>query len=198
MTAVRKRDPEIYEMCFDDDELEDAKGDCAGQGNGYVGGGEIEFWIKNKSTGEETEHAVRSFFARKNLYSDINALLLCPDESVIDNETELKLKKLDCTDGSHDEVAWTGLHGIHMFFPNTASYNEDAVKALILATAELDSTYDVILKDFNSDITAEARFQANIVKWDGKVVDLSISFFFLPSIDVSAPVGGAIGEHPAS
>ncbi|MBQ6676712.1 MAG: hypothetical protein IJM71_01560, partial [Clostridia bacterium] len=189
--------PEVYEMCFDNDQLEAAKGNCSGQGNGYGGGGEITFWVRNKNTGEETEHVVREIFARKNLYSGINSLMVCSDESIIDNEAELKLKAYDCTDESHDEIAWTGLHGIHMFFPNAASFTEDAVKALILSTAELDDSYDVILTDFNSDISACERFQANIVKWDGKVVDLSVSLFFLPSVDASAPAGGVIGGHPA-
>ncbi|MBQ6677406.1 MAG: S-layer homology domain-containing protein, partial [Clostridia bacterium] len=47
-------DPEVYEMCFDNDQLEAAKGNCSGQGNGYGGGGEITFWVRNKNTGEET------------------------------------------------------------------------------------------------------------------------------------------------
>ena len=193
---VMHLDPEVYEMCFDEDELEAAKSDCAGQGNGYGGGGKITFWVRNKNTGEETEHVVREIFARKNLYSGINSLMVCSDDSVIDNEAELKLKAFDCPDESHEEVEWTGLHGIHMFFPDAASFTEDAVKALILKTAELDNSYDVILTDFNSNIRKCDRFQANIVKWDGKVVDLSVSLFFLPSIDSSAPATGAIGGHP--
>ena len=62
----------------------------------------------------------------------------------------------------------------------------------------LDDTYDLKFIDFDPDINACERFGANIIKWDGDVVDISIAFFFIPSVDPTAPAGGAIGGHPES
>ena len=188
--------PDTYEVIVDEDQFAEAHDNFAGQGDGFSGGGNIDVSVRNKETGEETETETINIYVKKEVGSGYNCLSYCPDDSELDPEAEKVLEALYCEDASHGE----GDHRMsHIIFNKESDYTEENVKKVILEASGLDDSFEVQLYSFNPDISAEETIEARIIRWTGKVIEISHQFYYIPSINESAKDGGEITkEHQAT
>ncbi len=159
----------------------------------FAGADNVEIYVKNNVTGEETEHETISLSSRKlNHVSDVSTMCLytCPEDSEVWKPAEETLGALYCTDGSHEDPI------IHALFPDEASFTEENFAAVVkAAVADIDGAEVFVTKFDAARLNTESTCRVYIYKWNDKVLEATNEISFLCSTaSVDAPVLSA--EHP--
>ncbi|MBR3991687.1 MAG: hypothetical protein IKI91_06080, partial [Clostridia bacterium] len=176
-------DPTIYSAVINGDISDPGVG--IGQ---FCGAGNVEIYIVNNVTGEETEHETINTSSRKLnhvAYDGTICLYTCPEDSEMWKPAEEILGGLICADDSHGDPT------IHALFPNVADITQDNLATAVLAALDGIEGAEVGFSWFEDGYAG-----VYLTKWNGNVLEATNVFEVVSSVSASVDAPVLSAEHP--
>ncbi|MBQ3900473.1 MAG: hypothetical protein II736_02000, partial [Clostridia bacterium] len=173
-------------------------GDISDPGVGigqFCGAGNVEIYVKNNTTGEETDHETINTSSRKLnhvVYDGTICLYTCPEDSEVWKPAEEILGAMRCSDASHEDPI------IHALFPDEASFTEENFVAAIAAAIEDVEGAEIQITKFDpARLNTDSTCRVYVYAWNDNVLEATDEISFICSTAaVDAPVLSA--EHPVA